>query len=120
MKSRCQKTSIHHAHYFDRGISVCAEWLESFASFFSVVGARPSSEHTLERVDNDKGYQPGNVKWATQAEQNRNRTDTIKIRIGTETVCGAQLATMCGVHRKTIYRWIARGLTGEEILSRYS
>jgi hypothetical protein len=50
---------------------MCAEWAD-FAKFYAAVGDPPSPVHTIDRIDNDKGYEPGNVRWATPAEQNLN------------------------------------------------
>lgn len=64
-------------HYGGRGISVWPEWRASFAVFFTAVGRRPSPRHSLDRIDNDRGYEPGNVRWATQSEQMRNTSRTV-------------------------------------------
>lgn len=79
------RTSNPKAHAYERygavGIKMCGDWLHSFELFFSCVGTAPSSKHTIDRVDNTKGYEPGNVKWATYTEQNRHRKCTIFIEI---------------------------------------
>jgi hypothetical protein len=59
--------------YGGRGITMDPAWLKSFAAFFAEVGLRPSPGHSLDRIDNDRGYEPGNVQWRTATEQNRNR-----------------------------------------------
>ena len=51
---------------------MCDEWINSFSAFMSHIGPKPSGL-TLERIDNNRGYEPGNVKWATMSEQNRNK-----------------------------------------------
>lgn len=74
MKQRCRNhRHKHYADYGGRGIRVCARWAASFAAFISDVGPRPSSRHSIDRVDNDGNYEPGNCKWSTSSEQARNR-----------------------------------------------
>lgn len=74
MKARCTKPNDKSfANYGGRGIRVCDAWQESFAAFFADVGARPSRKHSIDRVDNDGNYEPGNVRWATRSEQNANQ-----------------------------------------------
>ena len=74
MKCRCSDSRRHNAHrYVGRGISVCAAWDNDFRAFFDHVGLAPSPFHSLGRIDNDRGYEPGNVRWETASEQARNR-----------------------------------------------
>jgi hypothetical protein len=67
------------ANYGGRGITICDAWRRDFTRFLQDVGRRPSSAHTLDRIDNDRGYMPGNVRWATKKEQNRNRRSNTHI-----------------------------------------
>jgi hypothetical protein len=63
-----------YPHYGGRGIKLCSQWCEEggFEQFLSDVGRKPSPQHSLDRIDNNSGYQPGNVRWATKKEQMRN------------------------------------------------
>lgn len=73
MKARCLNPSHSaFANYGGRGITVCDAWRESFVRFLQDMGPRPSAEHSLDRIDNDGNYQPGNCRWATRGQQNAN------------------------------------------------
>lgn len=77
MIARCKyPTTTHYRHYGGRGIRVCDRWLNSFADFYADVGPRPSRRHTLDRMDVDGHYEPGNVRWATPAEQMQSQRRT--------------------------------------------
>lgn len=62
------------SYYGGRGITVCDEWRESFIAFFNHVGPRPSQQHTLERINNDGNYEPGNVRWGTKKRAGKKST----------------------------------------------
>jgi hypothetical protein len=73
MRARCLRPSHpNYAHYGGRGISVCPEW-DSFDRFLADVGRRPEPNLSLDRIDNEGNYEPGNVRWATRVEQAQNR-----------------------------------------------
>lgn len=74
MKERCLDPS-HHAYrnYGGRGVTVCASWQNSFSAFLAEVGMQPIGRYSLDRINNELGYEPGNVRWADSRTQNRNR-----------------------------------------------
>lgn len=74
LKQRClNPNNPEYPNYGGRGITVCDRWLHGFENFLADVGLRPTHRHSIDRVNNDRGYEPGNVRWATAAEQARNR-----------------------------------------------
>jgi len=73
MIQRCTNPRNPAFHnYGGRGIKVCKRWLK-FENFFADLGLKPSPKHTLDRINNSRGYSPDNCQWATWKEQNNNR-----------------------------------------------
>lgn len=77
MRLRCSNPNItKYSDYGGRGIRVCERWQNSFLAFITDVGRRPSTDYSLDRIDVNGDYEPGNVRWATWSEQCRNKRVT--------------------------------------------
>ena len=81
IKQRCY--NVKHTAFPDyggRGIKMCSAWRKAFVVFehyvLNMIGERPGRRYSLDRIDNNKGYVPGNLRWATSDEQSRNRRNT--------------------------------------------
>lgn len=74
IKARCEKPEHPNYHqYGGRGIKICEQWKNSFATFYADIGSKPSKRHTLDRIDVNGDYEPTNCRWITIQEQQLNR-----------------------------------------------
>ena len=104
--------------YGGRGIAVCDEWdhPSKFPAFLAHVGHRPTAKHTIERIDNNRGYEPGNVRWATRAEQMRNTRRTVFLTFRGETLCRRDMANKYGIPDCTVKKRLKKGWSLAEAL----
>ena len=78
MRSRCNTPSAgNYAGYGGRGIKVCARW-DDFLTFLADMGRKPSPAHSIDRVDPNGDYEPGNCRWSTASEQQRNKRRNVR------------------------------------------
>jgi len=120
MKKRCLLSSSRsYARYGGRGISIDPQWMGSFDAFYRDVGPRPSPDHSLDRMDNNKGYSAQNCRWALPQEQQANRSDTIKVQYQEEMVCLAELDRILGAPYETSahYHIGTKGMSVEAYVS---
>lgn len=97
MRRRCSDPRNQGFHSYTNRVHVCAAWSGSFDQFFADMGPRPTPRHSLDRIDNEGGYEPGNVRWATAKEQARNRSDTRFVTANGQTKPLAQWAEELGL-----------------------
>lgn len=99
------------AHYKDRGIDADPRWTASFHSFLSDMGECPTDHHELDRRNNNKGYWPGNCRWATRTEQMQNTRSNVWVILDGEAMIQAEAARRLGLnsssfsYRARMYGW---------------
>ena len=118
IKRRCDTTVAWlFPDYAGRGIGICEAWRLSYERFLSDVGRRPGNGYTLDRIDNDGNYEPGNVRWATLKEQARNRRNSCYIQRGDECKTLAEWAEITGVKNTTIRARLRAGWPAAKALT---
>jgi hypothetical protein len=110
MIRRCTApTQVGYHRYGGRGIRVCDRWRASVEDFLADVGRRPSPDHTLDRIDNDGNYEPGNVRWVAMTVQQRNRRDNRIVEFRGVPMTLTEACALAGVDRRTAHGRIKRG-----------
>lgn len=106
-KSRCQSpTNASFQHYGGRGIEFR---FVTFAEFLECLGRRPGSEYSLDRIDVNGHYEPGNVRWATQSQQQLNKTVNRKITHNDETLTDTEWSRRLGMVRNGVRERLRAG-----------
>ena len=107
-------------HYGGRGITVADEWRGSGGAdlFAAHIGKRPSSKHSVDRIDNNRGYEPGNVRWATQQEQMLNTRCTVRLTAFGRTLTLREWSAETGITLRSLVWRVAAGWPPEEVVSR--
>ena len=119
MIGRCHsRTHRQFPDYGGRGIFVGDEWRNSFEAFYRDMGPRPSSRHSLDRQDNEKGYYSGNCRWATDTQQQRNRRSNHHLTHDGRTLPIAEWAAILGLPAGTLEKRISNGWSVVDALTR--
>lgn len=114
-KRRClDPNHEHYSRYGGRGISMCRKWLMSFDAFIADMGPKPNGT-TIERIDNNGNYEPGNCKWATRKEQSNNRSTNKLVTLNGITQTVAQWCDALGVPHAAVRSRIRAGWTAERV-----
>lgn len=122
MKRRCDPSYEQAHRYFHRGIKVCLEW-HDFSVFKAHVDEKlgpcpiPTHKHSIDRIDNDRGYEPGNIRWATSKTQCRNTGSNHRIELNGEVKTIAEWAESIGVKDQIIRDRIRLGWSTKDALS---
>jgi len=118
MRLRCMDPK-HKAYpnYGGRGITVCAQWLDSPAQFYADMGPKPSARHELDRRDNSKGYSPENCRWVTRATNDRNRRSNRLVTHNGETLALAEWCERFGKPCDTVKKRLDAGWPVEKALT---
>jgi hypothetical protein len=110
MKGRCLNPRNHKwPLYGGRGIRICDQWRDSFEAFLRDVGPKPSAGYSIDRIDVDGHYEPGNVRWATGSMQSRNKRVTLRLEMGGETLALSDWADRYHVTADLIRLRLRRG-----------
>ncbi len=113
MLKRCENPNYKEFRFYGgRGIKVCERW-HSFDNFLADMSECPINL-SIERIDNAKGYEPGNCRWATRTEQGRNMRSNRLITVHGQTRCAVEWAEIYGVAASTICRRLGLGWSDEE------
>lgn len=120
MKARCYNSKDPgFKNYGGRGIFVCDEWKNNFDAFLNHIGMKPSPELSLDRIDPNGSYVPGNVRWATSREQNINQRRILRPIInGIEYDCVKSACKAVGISPAAVWqRREERGMTTLEAIT---
>jgi len=105
MKNRCHNpNTVQYKNYGGRGIKVCDEWRKDFMAFYNYVGEAPAGK-SIDRIDNNGNYEPGNVQWSTAREQGKNKTTNRKIN----GKCISEISRSLGGNHGLVYKRLQRG-----------
>jgi len=121
IKRRCNGQNYKDfKHYGGRGIKICDRWAKSFAAFYSDMGPRPSLDLSIDRIDVNGNYEPGNCKWATRLEQQQNKQNTYFVTYHGERMSfpDAWRASGSDVSQSTARARVLRGWSLEDAFER--
>jgi len=109
MLKRCLKTTNHnYMNYGGRGITICESWRQRFENFLQDMGVRPDGT-TLDRINVDGNYEPGNCRWADAVQQQSNRRNSLLITIDGVTKSAGTWARESGIATSLVHMRIGRG-----------
>jgi hypothetical protein len=116
MRERCRNSrNNRHKLYGERGITVCERWMNSFSDFLRDMGPRPPGT-SLDRIDNNGNYEPGNCRWATDEQQARNKRNSFRVTLNGQTYHANECAKIYGVNPGTFRDRLRHGWAVERAI----
>lgn len=110
IKARCSNpTNVDFHRYGARGINVCQAWDESFEQFLADMGQHPGGDLSIDRIDVNGNYEPGNCRWATPKEQANNRRSAVRFEYQGRVMSVPDLAAIAGVSVDCMYQRLRVG-----------
>lgn len=116
IKRRCtDPNDSSYLAYGGKGITMYEPWINDPKAFCEYIGPAPSSKHSIDRIDNSKGYEPGNIRWATDIEQANNKTNNVQIEFHGQTFPSINafvrwIVSQTNVSRISFHRELSRQL----------
>lgn len=118
MKSRCyNEDNISFHNYGGRGVTVCDRWLNDFGAFLADMGERPGREWSLDRIDPNGNYEPGNCRWLTWPDQCNNKRTSHIVEFNGRAMTVAQMAREIGLPENIVRSRIRMGWSHDRIAS---
>ena len=106
------------ADYGGRGITMCSRWLNDVRAFVADMGPKPSPAHEIDRIDNDRGYEPGNCRWVLRAVNCRNRRSNRVVEFRGELRSVADWCESLGLPTSAVIKRLDAGWTPAAALTK--
>jgi hypothetical protein len=121
IKERCHNPNCRaYKWYGGRGIKMCHRWLNSYETFLADIGRAPSPKHSADRYpNNDAGYEPGNFRWATRAEQARNTRRNRWLEYKGQLLVVSDWAAVLNLSPTTIAKYVRNGKSIADIIEHF-
>ena len=118
MKGRClNKNHKDYVNYGGKGITICQEWIDSFEEFYKYIGKKQKGQ-SIDRIDNTNGYEPGNVRWANNSQQQRNKQNSLWVLWNDQKTHIMDIAKELGISKGAAHlRWKRGKLYGARAIT---
>jgi hypothetical protein len=115
---RCRSSDPKRSKYY-RSVVVCRRWsgLNGSTNFLKDMGPKPTSKHSIDRINNKKGYSPSNCRWATRTEQSNNRRNNIIINVYGEKIILEELSRLLRISPQTLSNRVKSNWPIEQLMS---